>query len=163
MKSLVVYYSRTGTTKKVAKKIAGMLGSDIEEIIDTKKRGGPFGFMIAVKDGGQRKMTTIKEPEKDPSEYDIIIIGTPIWAGAMTPAIRTYISEKKDGFPGIALFCTHGGRDKGFLGNMEEFIGLKAVALMALQQKDVQEGNVEEPVEKFVDVIQSSSEMNEMK
>lgn len=163
MKALVVYYSRTGTTKKIADKISELLGSEIEEIVDTKKREGPFGFMIAVKDGGQRKMTTIQEPEKDPSEYDLIIIGTPIWAGAMTPAIRTYITNKKDGFPEIALFCTHGGRDKGFLGNMEEFIGLKAVALMALQQKDVQEGNIEDSVQKFVDGIQSSSEMNEMK
>ncbi|MEI8008008.1 MAG: hypothetical protein WCI00_00755 [bacterium] len=37
-KILVVYYSRTGMTKKLALSITDMLGADSEEIIDTKKR-----------------------------------------------------------------------------------------------------------------------------
>ena len=37
-KILVVYYSRTGMTKKLALSIVDILGADGEEIIDTKKR-----------------------------------------------------------------------------------------------------------------------------
>ena len=44
MRSLVVYYSRTGVTKKVAEAISQMLGADIEEIIDRRDRRGPKGF-----------------------------------------------------------------------------------------------------------------------
>jgi flavodoxin len=36
MKSLVVYYSRTGKTRFVAETVAALLGSDIEEIVDLK-------------------------------------------------------------------------------------------------------------------------------
>jgi flavodoxin len=43
MKTLVVYYSRTGTTRKVAEAIAGILRCDIEEVVDTKKRSGILG------------------------------------------------------------------------------------------------------------------------
>ncbi|MBE3088681.1 MAG: flavodoxin family protein, partial [Actinobacteria bacterium] len=42
---LVVYYSRTGTTRKVAEYITKQLGADMEEIIDMKKRSGIWGFL----------------------------------------------------------------------------------------------------------------------
>jgi len=38
LKSLVVYYSRTGNTRFVAEKIAKEIGADFEEIVDKKKR-----------------------------------------------------------------------------------------------------------------------------
>jgi flavodoxin len=40
MKSLVVYYTRTGKTKSAAEAIATQLGADIEEIVDLKKTAG---------------------------------------------------------------------------------------------------------------------------
>jgi flavodoxin len=45
MKALVVFYSRTGATKQVAEALAESLNCDSEELIDTKKRGGPLGFL----------------------------------------------------------------------------------------------------------------------
>jgi len=47
MKALVVFYSRTGTTKQVAEALAQSLNCDSEELIDTKKRSGPLGFLSA--------------------------------------------------------------------------------------------------------------------
>ena len=50
MKTLVVFYSRTGTTKKVGENIAKILKCDSEEIFDTKDRMGVVGYMQAGKD-----------------------------------------------------------------------------------------------------------------
>ena len=44
MKSLVVYYSRSGNTRFVAEQISQEIGGDIEEIIDKKKKKRPFWF-----------------------------------------------------------------------------------------------------------------------
>jgi len=43
VKPLVVFYSRTGTTKKVGEALVDLLQCDNEELIDTKKRTGPLG------------------------------------------------------------------------------------------------------------------------
>jgi len=45
MRALVVYYSRTGHTKKVGDGIAKELQCDSEELIDTVNRSGPIGWL----------------------------------------------------------------------------------------------------------------------
>jgi flavodoxin len=108
MKSLVVYYSRTGNAKFVAETIAATIGADTEEIIDLKKRGGPLGFISGGKDATQGKETEIAPTKRSPKDYDLIILGTPVWASAPTPAIRTYINQNDLAGQKIALFFTAG-------------------------------------------------------
>jgi flavodoxin len=106
LKSLVVYYTRTGNAKFVADLIASQLGSDIEEIIDKKSRGGPLGWVSAGKDSTQEKETEIAQIKLSPTNYDLVIIGTPIWAWRPTPAIRTYIKQNDLSGKKIAFFFT---------------------------------------------------------
>ena len=117
MKTLVVYYSRTGFTKKVGEEIANQLKADSEEIIDLKKRSGAVGWIISGKDAMQKKLAKIKPVKKDPEKYDRIIIGTPIWGSNMAPAIRTYLTDNKSDGKKINFFCTAGGSgmEKAFM------------------------------------------------
>ncbi|HOC03286.1 MAG TPA: flavodoxin [Candidatus Ratteibacteria bacterium] len=108
-KVLVIFYSRTGITKKVAEKIADILSCDIEEITDLKNRRGIKGFIVGIKDSIRKNTTKIKPVEKNPSDYSMVIIGTPVWALSMAPAIRTYIYHNKSKFNDVAFFCTAGG------------------------------------------------------
>jgi flavodoxin len=106
MKSLVVYYTRTGNAKFVAETVAKQLGSDIEEIVDQKKRAGPIGWVSAGKDSTQEKETQIDPTKLSPQNYDLIVIGTPIWAWRPTPAIRTYTKQNDLSGKKVALFFT---------------------------------------------------------
>lgn len=114
MKTLIVYYSRTGNTKKIAEILAKKLKADTEEIIDLKNRKGPINFIRSGKEAMSEKPAAIKDPKKDPSKYDLIIIGTPVWASNVSTPIRTYV--KNNTFKKVAFFCTTGGRgiDKCF-------------------------------------------------
>jgi flavodoxin len=106
MKSLVVYYSRTGNTKFIAETIAANIGADTEEIVDLRKRSGPIGFLSGGKDATQGKETEIGETKRSPKDYDLIIIGTPVWSSSPTPAIRTYINHNDLSGKKIAIFLT---------------------------------------------------------
>ena len=59
MKTLIVYYSRTGLTKKIATHISETLKADIDEIIDTKKRSGAIGYMSGGRDAMKGSLTNI--------------------------------------------------------------------------------------------------------
>ena len=113
MKTLIVFYSITGTTRKVAHEIQKLLKADEEELID-KNRSGPVGYLQAGKEATLEKLTEIKPIQKDPKKYDLVIIGTPIWAYNMCSAIRTYLTEKK--LKKVAFFCTmdNSGDDRTF-------------------------------------------------
>ena len=105
MKTLVVFYSRDGATRKVAASICDLLNADMEEIIDKRNRKGIFGYIKAGFESVKNRTTEI-EPEKfDASLYELVIIGTPIWAGRMVPAIRTYLTQNNGKIKRTALFA----------------------------------------------------------
>jgi flavodoxin len=106
MKTLVVYYTRTGKTKFVAETIAATMCADLEEVVDLKKRGGPIGFVLGGKDATRKSLTEISPAKKNPTDYDLVVIGTPIWAWSPTPAIRTYLGKNDLSGKKVALFYT---------------------------------------------------------
>ena len=110
MKSLIVYYSRTGNARYVAQTISSQIGAEIEEVIDLKKRGGVLGFLSGGKDARNGKETEISPSTKSPADYDLIVVGTPIWAGKPTPAIVTYLKKNDLSGKKVAVFFTQGGK-----------------------------------------------------
>ena len=107
MKALIIYYSRTDITKKVAESIKTKLKCDIERIEDVKTRKGKLGFIMSCREAVMKKTPTIKPMSIDPKDYDIIIFGTPVWANNIASPLRTYLTNNKDKTKDIALFCTH--------------------------------------------------------
>ena len=104
MKTFVIYYTRTGNAKFVAETIVAELGADMEEVIDLKKRQGKLAFLPDGRDAMRGKETEIAQTKKNPTDYDLIIIGQPIWAGSPTPAIRTYVNKNDLSGKKVALF-----------------------------------------------------------
>jgi flavodoxin len=109
MKSAIFYYSRTGKTRFLAEKLRDELGVDLIEIRDLKKRGGLFGFVSGVWDAHFGLKTKVAPSAFDLSKYELIILGTPVWAYSPTPALTTFLdgcnlSDKK-----VILFVTSRG------------------------------------------------------
>ena len=109
MKSLVVYYSRTGNAKFVAETLAAEIGSDVEEIVDRKNRSGPICWLTAGKDARKGSETEIAPTKQSPAEYDLIVVGTPNWASRITPAIRTYLKKNSLAGKKVAAFVVQDG------------------------------------------------------
>jgi len=108
MKAVVIYYSRTGNAKFIAEKIAQECNADIEAIVDKKKRTGPVGYMRSGRDASREKETEIAETPKLPQDYELVIVGTPVWAGKITPAVRTYLKRNNLAGKKVAIFVAMG-------------------------------------------------------
>ena len=153
MKALIVYYSRTNTTRKVAIELADELKCDIDEIFDTKSRDGVIGYMGAGKDALTKKHTVIRDIKHNPKKYDIVIIGTPVWVGTMATPIRTYLHENSDYFKKVAFFATCGAKeDKTFM-HMQDVIDKKPVVTMELLTKNVRNDNHKDALLRFATSI----------
>jgi len=83
----------------------------MEEIFDTKNRKGIAGFLSAGTDANLRRLSVLQEIKKNPSSYDLIIIGTPVWSSNISTPVRTYISLYKKDFKNVVFFCNRLGSD----------------------------------------------------
>ncbi len=152
MKFLVVYYSRSDATEKVAKTIAGQLSCDIVGIVSKRKFAGPFGFIIAGFNAARKRRTPIEKPAMEPSDYDFVIIGTPVWASTMAAPLRTFLDIYRINIKKTAFFLTKGGHKitKAFA-DMEEVCGIKPSATLELRKRQVKKPQafVDEAVEEI--------------
>ena len=147
-KVLVIYYSRTGTTKKLADSIANLLGADREEIVDTKKRLWLVWYIMSGRDAALKKQTTIQEIVHDVSMYDIVCIWTPVWDFTMSAAIRTYLTIYEKKLPNsLIFFCTQASSwaERTFqeMGNM---VGRSPITTIACSTKEILKDTYQEKI-----------------
>lgn len=87
---------------------------------------------------------------KNPSDYDLIIIGTPVWAWNISSPIRAYIEGNKEKFAKLAVFCTMGGDgDVKAFNEIEKLCGKKAIARLTLKTKEAVAGDYSDKLEAF--------------
>ena len=155
MTSLVVYYSRTGNTRKIAEELANALGCDIKEIIDTKNRSGKLAYLSSGRDARNRKLTVLKDIITDPSKYDLLILGTPLWAGHVSVPVRTYIHQNQSNINKVAFFCTAGGEGfDGAFNDMKELCGVSPIATLGVRAKEIKNKSFDSKMQEFIKGIQ---------
>ncbi|MFW6155984.1 MAG: flavodoxin family protein, partial [Armatimonadota bacterium] len=162
MRALIVYYSRTGVTKKVCNAIAdvmrtmdGTVEVQVEEIVDTKDRSGVLGYAGGGRDAMLKKSTEIEPVEADVASFDLVVIGTPVWAFTCAPAARAFCEQFADDLDTVAFVATMGGSgDEGAFKSLEEYCGAKPLETLSLRERDVKNvepANYVAPVEAFAE------------
>ena len=123
MKTAIIYYSFEGNTALVAKTAASVVNADIFEIktADTRKRKGLAKYLWGGGQALRRKKPALLPLHIDINAYDLVILGTPVWAGCPAPAIVSFLDKTKITGKKVALFCCHGG------GKGKVFAKLKAL------------------------------------
>ena len=109
----MVYYSFEGNTKLIGDTIAKSIGADVLALKPANEIKSK-GFMKYVWGGTQVVMG--KAPKLEPYEintqdYDVIFIGTPVWAWTYAPPFNTFFKEASILRKKVALFTCHGGQN----------------------------------------------------
>ena len=133
MNTAVVYFSMSGNTAYAAKKIAAELGADLIEI-KPEKQDPDKGFRKFL--WGGKSAVMAETPKLMPydfqaANYEQIIFGFPVWAGNVTPPLRTFVRDNLESLKEkrIAAFaCQSGsGAEKAF-GKLSACLGISALA-----------------------------------
>jgi flavodoxin len=115
MKTLVAYFSATGTTKGVAQQLAEVTGADLHEIkpekpytdADLDWQDKQSRSTIEMEDKSSRPAITEKLPNMQ--EYDVIYIGFPIWWYTCPTIINTFMESYDFKGKTVIPFATSGG------------------------------------------------------
>lgn len=156
MKSLVVYYSRTGCTRMAAGRIAKALNSDLVELKEQTERRGFWGFIKSGRDALRKKPSELLPIERDPADYDLVIAGSPVWAGTLCPAVRTFLGRSAASIRSAAFFCTHGGGGPGrSYTDTGKCLGAPLAATLALRDRAVKSGAYGPELDAFLDTVKA--------
>ncbi|WP_233853687.1 flavodoxin family protein [Paraburkholderia sp. HD33-4] len=110
---LVVYYSRSGTTRRVAELLALELGADIEAIRERgapAPRAGARGYIRSAIDAICHRHVEVMPASLDVSAYDVVIVGAPVWASSACAPVRAWLERYGAQIRHLALFCCEGAR-----------------------------------------------------
>ena len=114
-KTLVLYYSATNTTKRIAEQVAQKLNADIAEIHPAQPYTAADlnwhdeSSRTTVEQHEHNSRVDIKDDLPDISGYDNIVIGHPIWWAIPPRMISTVIDHLDLNGKNLALFATSGG------------------------------------------------------
>ena len=106
MKSLIIYYSLDGNVKLLSETMAQEIGADLLPL-HPKKEIKSDTFMKYFWGGRRVVMKSTPELEAlslNPNDYDLIIIGTPVWMADYNPAIRSFLENNSLANKKLAIF-----------------------------------------------------------
>ena len=112
--TLCIYYSRTGKTKNVMTEIAAALDAELVEITDGVDRKGLVGALRSGRDAMRRECLPLKpfQTEQGLDKYQLVIVGTPVWAGRCSSVIRGFLKQHGKKLRQAAYIITRYSEDK---------------------------------------------------
>jgi flavodoxin len=89
---LIIYYSREGSTRQIARGLAQATGGTLRELLEARRmeNGGMFRALLAALLG---LGTTLLDPDYTVEPYEAVVVMTPVWIGNPAPAVTTFISN----------------------------------------------------------------------
>ncbi len=113
--TLVLYFSKTGTTQRIAEIIGRLTGGDVIRLETVLPYPSDYNMLMEM---AQKEKIANARPElktniKNLAYYDTIYIGYPIWLETMPMAMFTFIENNDLSGKTIIPFCTHMGSGLG--------------------------------------------------
>ena len=134
---LCLYYSRTGVTRSAMKEVAEALNAESVEISDGVDRSGTLGYFMCGMDAMRRGTHRIKPyaTEKPLSDYDMVILGTPVWAGRCSSVMRGFLKRHGLELHRVAYLITRASDDanKDVFQQMDHYTASPRMAEVSLR------------------------------
>lgn len=109
---LVLYYSRSGNTEAMAREIARRFRADIIKLTAESYTLDFKGWINANLDAWNQNSTVIEPETIDISNYNLIILGSPIWYFRPAPPLWTFVEKNNFQGKAVVLFNTFNSRFK---------------------------------------------------
>ena len=135
MKSIIIYFSRTGRTAKVARSWAHRIGASRLEIIPMAWRGTPKEILRYYMITLTRKQMEIDLYKVDFDKYDRIVLMIPVICGMMSAPMRTFIRQEAGNLENVEYVIIHKGvkmRHKSLIRWVDKARGVKHAAASSI-------------------------------
>jgi flavodoxin len=115
VKTLIVFFSHSGNTRRFARVIQEMTGGDIAEIQPVEPYPGDYDAVVrqAKRELGAGFKPPIRTLGEDIGRYGTVFLGSPNWWSTIAPPLQAFLSGYDLSGKTIIPFITHGGGGAG--------------------------------------------------
>lgn len=160
-KTLIVYYSYSGTTERVAEHLRDLTGGTLYELelVDPYTGSDDDVSDRVFAERGNGKMPELTGTLPDVSAYDRILIGTPVWNNSMANPVLSYLQQTDFDGKVVAPFWTYitnqGSTGKDFTANIQNGTAADGLALRSANGMDDEKLN--STLQSWLDKLPSSN------
>lgn len=155
---LTACFSRTGNTAAIAAYIREITGSGRFDIVPAKAYPEDYETTVAQarRERARNYRPALLQRSVNIREYDVILLGYPIWAMTLPPVMRTFLDEHNLSGKTVAPFCTHKGYGRGESMQLIRSMAPEARILEGFDIEGVQAQSAKMRIEQWLQAIHLS-------
>lgn len=152
---LLVCYSYTGTTRRLAGLLASHHGWPLGQVRDTHPRSGTLGCVL---DSLLRREPLVTYEGPDPAGFRTVVLMAPIWMYRLASPMRSFVHVHKQDLRRVAVVCTQGaGGASNAVAEIARIIGHAPVATASFLQREVDDGTCTSRLLEFGAALQAGA------
>jgi hypothetical protein len=149
-KILVVVYSYTGTSRRVADLLCSQQGWPMAEIVATRPRAGVLGNLQCLLDSVFRRHPPIRYEGPHTRDFDAVVLVSPIWGERLAGPMRSFVRTRRNHMPDVAVVSVMGGHGApNAVAEISHLIGRSPILDAAFTTREVESGSFATRLEAF--------------
>lgn len=161
-RTLIVCYSNTGTSRRVADLLASKFQWQSGEVSETRSRAGGAGLLRCITDSLFRRHPAIRYEGPAPQAFDIVVLIAPIWLYRLAGPMRTFVHDHAAGLRRVAVISVMGGRGAtNAFAEIDQLLGRPPELSTSFTAHEVDDGSYSSGLEVFGRAVRDSTQKDE--
>lgn len=139
---LVVCYSYTGTTRRLAQLLCSHRGWPLGEIVEERPRAGAGGTLGCVLDSLLRRHPAVRYEGPDPEDFHTVVLLSPIWMYRLAGPMRSFIAAHRAALRRVAVVVTmNSGGASNAVAEIADVLGRAPILVATFRSREVEDGS----------------------
>ena len=157
--TLIVCYSNTGTSHRVANLLATQFQWQRGEIRETHSRAGTTGMLRCVADSLLRRHPAIRYEGPDPRGFETVVLIAPIWISRLAGPMRSSVCDHALGLKRVAVISVMGGKGAtNAFAEIDQRPGRPPILSTSFTARNVDDGSYASGLEAFGAAVRDNAE-----
>ena len=147
---LVVCYSNTGTSRRVADLLASQFQWPRGEVREERSRTGLAGMLRCAADSLFKRHPAIRYEGPDPRDFETVVLIAPIWLAEMAAPMRSFVRDRAPSLKRVAVISVMGGQGAtNAFAEIDRILGRPPILSTSFTARDVDDGSYSSALEVF--------------
>ncbi|MEY4757537.1 MAG: hypothetical protein RJA34_2435 [Pseudomonadota bacterium] len=160
-KVLVVTYSLTGTSRRLARQLCSLQAWPMGEIREARPRKGVPGILRCLLDSWWKRTPEVAYTGPPPIAFDTVVLVSPIWAYRLAGPMRSFVCSRQKQLPDVAMISVMGGAGAQHAeAEVVELLGRPLILSTAFTQKEILAHACTDRLKAFASALETAQDLH---